>query len=155
MIFPLAGFRSPVPVPSLGGRQVRFKPLIPIEVTGPAGKETRRVLVDTGADDVVFAFDLAVRLGVNLTGATQGHASGVGSQRSATLHYAPVILQLQAQAEVHRWRAVVAFTRAPLRFPLLGIAGGLEHFRTTVDVGRKEVELIAGPSLPSTLDLTP
>jgi hypothetical protein len=155
LIFPLAAFRSQVPVPSLGGGQVRYKPLIPIEVTGPSGKETRRVLVDTGADDTVFSFDLAIRLGVNLTGATQGHASGVGSQRSVPLHYAPVILQLQAQTEVQRWPAVVAFTRAPLRFPLLGIAGGLEHFRTTVDVGRREVELIAGPSLPSALTPLP
>jgi hypothetical protein len=143
-----------VPVPSLGGGQVRYKPVIAIEVTGPGGKAPCQILVDTAADDVVFPFDLAVRLGVNLTGASQGHASGVGSP-PVPLLYAPVILQLQAQTEVRRWRAVVAFTRAPLRFPLLGIAGGLEHFRTTVDVGRKEVELISGPSLPSTLDATP
>jgi hypothetical protein len=129
--------------------------VIPIEVTGPARKVPCQILVDTAADDVVFPFDLAVRLGVSLSAAPRGQAQGVGGQQPVTLHYAPVILQLQDQVEVRRWRAVVGFLRGPLRFPLLGIAGGLEHFRTTLDVGAREVELISQPSLPATHDLTP
>jgi hypothetical protein len=44
---------------------------------------------------------------------------------------------------------VTAFTPTPMRFALFGIAGGLEHFRTTLDVQSREIILLPKPSLPA------
>jgi len=113
------------------------------------------ILVDSAADDVVFSTTVAQRIGIDLTLLVQGQATGVGGQRPVTLSYAPVILLLDDGNEVARWRAVVGFTSGFLRFPLLGIAGGLEHFRTTLDIGRRQTILDPQSSLPATLDPVP
>ena len=155
MIFPFPSFLSRTRVPSLGGGTIRYKPIIPITITGPAGQVTRRILVDSGSDDIVFPASIGNLIGVNLIGAPQRFSQGVGGQSPIGLLFAPVILLLQDQNEIYRWRAVVGFTKAPLRFPLFGIAGGLEHFRTTLDVRSGEIELVAQPSLPVTQALTP
>jgi predicted aspartyl protease len=155
MIFTVPGFASRTPVVSLGGRRVRYKAIIPIRVAGPVTEEICQILVDTGADDVVFPVDLASRLGVNLSSAPQRQAGGVGHRQAVSIAFAPVILQLEEGSEVFRWRAMVGFTAAPLRLPLLGIAGALEHFRTTLDVQARELLLIAHPSLPVTSDPVP
>jgi hypothetical protein len=42
-----------------------------------------------------------------------------------------------------------------MRFALLGIAGGLEFFRTTLDVSAREIILLPQPSLPVTQDPAP
>jgi hypothetical protein len=73
----------------------------------------------------------------------------------APVYFAPVILVLTDSIDTYRWRAVVGFTSAFLKFPLFGIAAGLEFFRTTLDGFRKEVELIAQPNLPATQDASP
>jgi hypothetical protein len=113
------------------------------------------VQLDTAADDVVFPVDLAPRLGVDLAGAIQRQAAGVGAGQGFPVWYAGVILQATDGAETWRWRATVAFTRAYLRWPLFGVAGGLEFFRTTVDWETKEMVLLAKATLPLTLDATP
>ena len=154
MIFPLRRYFVPNPVPSLGGARIRYKPVLSLAVTGPSGTDCPSALVDSGADDVVLPADIAAAIGIDLTAVPQLQAQGVGGQQ-ATLAYAPIILELSDGTETCRWRAVVAFTTAQLRVALLGIAGGLEHFRTTLDVGRKEVELEAQPSLPRTHDPIP
>ena len=122
---------------------------------GPRGQIQCSILVDTGANDVVFPSALAASLGVSLSAAAVRTAQGVGSSQGIPLFYAPVILQLQDQIEICRWRAVVAFTQAPLRLPLLGIAGGLQYFRTTLDVEARQIEMIAKPSLPRTQGAAP
>jgi hypothetical protein len=71
------------------------------------------------------------------------------------LLYAPVILVLSDQVETYRWRAVVAFTHTPLRIALFGIAGGLEHFHTTLDVVDRELLLFPKQTLPVTQDAAP
>jgi hypothetical protein len=82
-------------------------------------------------------------------------AGGVASAARASLFFAPVILELSDQAETCRWRAVVGFTQAPLKIALLGIAGGLEFFRSTLDVSAGLIEMIQLPSLPLTQDAVP
>jgi hypothetical protein len=129
--------------------------VIPITILGPQGQDTRDILVDTGSDDIVFPATVAVQIGIDLSKLSQRHAHGVGSQQPVGLLYAPVILELMDQTEVCRWRAVVGFTHATLRFPLFGIAGGLEHYRTTLDVPDRELIMIAKPSLPVTQDPIP
>lgn len=154
MIFSIRGYRTKLPIPSLHGGMIRHKPVIPIRITGPAGTYPHEILVDTGSDDVVFPIGFAALLRVNLTQAPAGFAQGVGA-RPARLLYATVILELTDGVETCRWRAVVGFTQAAMQFPLLGVAGGLEHFRTMVDFDDRQVELIPKSSLPSTQDPVP
>jgi hypothetical protein len=143
----------------LGGlvtrRNPRYKPVIPITVIGPKSQETSLILVDSGSDEIVFPIDLAIRLGIDLTLASKGSSVGVGTGQPVALLFAPVILLLDDNVETCRWRAAVGFTQAPLRFPLFGIAGGLEHFRTTLDVVDREIILTAKLSVPTTMDLVP
>jgi hypothetical protein len=155
VIFPIPTFPSPTPIASLGGARRRAKPLIGIHVVGPGGDTSDQVLVDPGADDVVFPLPLAATLGVNLSSAPQRQAGGVGAPASAPLLYATVILELRTAAKACRWRAVVAFTPAWMRFSLFGIAGGLQYFRTTFDFEALELTLDPKPSLPTTTDPLP
>jgi Aspartyl protease len=155
VIFPIPGFQSKVPVPALLGQTVRYKPVIPITVTGPKNQEARQILVDTGADDIVFPEALAARLGVDLSSAIPGSGHGIGAAQPVPVLFAPVILQLSDQQETYRWRALVGFTKASLRFAILGIAGGLEHFLTTFDFASHEMLLIALNTLPTTQDAAP
>jgi hypothetical protein len=39
------------PVPSLGGKQVRHRPIVPVLLTGTVTPQLRDGLIDTGADD--------------------------------------------------------------------------------------------------------
>ncbi len=112
------------------------------------------MLVDPGSDDVVFPVGVAMGIGIDLSGAIKGSSQGVGGTVVPVL-YAPSIMRLSDGFEVHRWRAVVAYTQAGLRFSLFGIAGGLEHFRTTLDLARREIEMVVQPSLPATQDPVP
>src|SRR5262249_17996987 len=124
-------------------------------VVGPRSQETPFVLVDTGSDDIVFPLALAHRIGVDLANAPQRRSQGVGSSQSVMVQFAPVILQLSDGHQAARWRAIVGFTAAPMRFALFGMAGGLEFFRTTLDVVKGEIELAPNLTLPSTSDATP
>lgn len=154
MKFPLRGYRSPSPIPSLGGATIRCKPVIPITVIGPRSQETPQVLVDPGSDDIVFPSALAQRIGVNLAGAPQRQSQGVGTSQPVPIFYAPVILLLSDNVQTVRWRATVGFVSVKLRFSLFGIAGGLQYFRMTLD-GLRELELIPDASLPVTQDPVP
>jgi hypothetical protein len=121
---------------------------------GPTGSVRRTVLVDCGADDIVFPMSFAAQIGIDLSSAPQLHAQGVGSLPTP-VSFAPVILLLTDSIETHRWRAVVGFTTAPLRLSLFGMAGGIQHFRTTIDYARCELEMHPLPSLPVTQDRVP
>jgi hypothetical protein len=155
LIFRLQSFPVKGPAPSLGGKTRRFKPIIPCLIIGPKGQALQYVQVDTAADDTVFSINVANQIGIDLSAAPGGHSQPVGNAPPVALLFAPAILLLDDSREVYRWRAVVGFTTTRLRFPLLGIAGGLEHFRTTLDVFNQSVELVPQPSLPATQDATP
>src|SRR5262245_47324800 len=59
---PLTG--PPPPTLPAGGT-VRWRPLVPVEVIGPAGisRQFARAVVDPAADDTVFPIDTASRIG--------------------------------------------------------------------------------------------
>ncbi len=110
MIFRLRGYVTPNPIPSLGGSRVRYKPVVPLRVIGPGGQYNPPVLVDSGADDVVFPIGVAPQLGIDLAHAAYLDAQGVGGG-SARVFYAPAILLLTDGVDTYRWRAVVGFRR--------------------------------------------
>lgn len=137
------------PVSTLRGRWVRPRPLITVSVLGPAGVKVETGLLDAGADDTVFPEDVARAIGLDLTTAPTGTFSGVGSG-SIPLRYGEVSLRIAGPGEFREWKALVGFTAAPLRRPLLGFAGMMQFFTTTFHGDREEVELAVNSLYPGT-----
>ncbi len=137
-------------IPSLGGRSVRPRPLVPaVVLIGPTHGVAREALLDTGADDTVFPEFLAASVGINLG------ALPSGSLRSAAgghlpVRYAMVSLRLTDGHEQREWPATVAFTSARLWRPILGFAGCLQFFTATFHGDREEVELTVNGLYPGT-----
>src|SRR5690348_6410791 len=115
--YPAVRVRRPV-VP-LGGRLERPRPVITVTLLSPAGAFLEDALLDTGADDTVFPESLATKLGLDLSNAPVGEASGVGSG-PAPIRNARVTLRLATASERREWEAWVGFTSARLKRSLLG-----------------------------------
>ena len=142
--FPVRGL-----VVSLGGRSVRSRPIIRVTLIGPSGTHIDRGLLDSGADDTVFAEAVAQLLGIDLTNAPVGHASGTGLV-TAQIRYAEVDLRVTDGREFRQWRAWIGFTSTPLKQPLLGFAGFLQYFTATFYNDLEEVELTVNSLYPGT-----
>ncbi len=133
-------FRTAQAVLSLGGRWVRPRPIIRVAVIGPRATEFREALLDNGSDDTVFHESVAVRIGIDLTSAPTGEASGAGGQ-PVRLRYAEVRLRISDGLEHREWTAWVGFTNVPLRRSLLGFGGFLQFFTAVSKGDHEEVEL--------------
>jgi predicted aspartyl protease len=120
-----------------------------VTLIGPTGSATKGALLDTGADDTVFPEDVAQAIGLDLSGAPVGTASGVGMQ-GQPLRYAQVLLRIASNYERREWQAWVGFTAVKLRQPLLGFAGFLQFFTATFSGDREEVELAVNGLYPGT-----
>jgi hypothetical protein len=120
---PLSG---PAP-PSLNATAtVRWRPLVPVSIIGPAGLmwDFGRAVVDSASDDTVFPLDTAQRIGAVLRPDT-GHRVRWRGQVHP-LRFGDVELLLTDNLAVWRWPAVVGFSPAPLRYPILGQAACLQ-----------------------------
>ncbi len=106
-------------------------------------------LLDTAADDTVFPEDVAHQIGVDLTGAPEGEAVGVGGT-TVRVRYAEVTLRLATSTERREWRAWVGFTSVILHRPLLGFAGFLQFFRALFLGDQEHVELTLNGLYPGT-----
>jgi hypothetical protein len=149
LIYPYSPVRMGCAVPSLFGRSARPRPLVTICVIGPTDSWVRDALLDTGADDSVFP-ELAARfIGLDLTNAPVGSATGVAAS-PVVLRYAVVALRLAVGRVQHQWNAWVGFTSAPLRQPLLGFAGCLQFFDANFRGAREEVELAVNANYSGT-----
>jgi hypothetical protein len=139
------------PPPSLPATAtVRWRPLIPVTVVGPTG--TRRLfpraVLDPGADDTVFPLAVSGLVGVALR-PDSGHGLRWRGQ-GYPLRFGDVTLELSDGTQLWRWSAVVGFSPAPLRYPILGICGCLEFFDARF-LGQKHVmELETNPLYPGT-----
>ena len=137
------------PVWPLGGRMGRPRPVVTVGLTGSAGSWTGTALLDSGADDTVFPDDVAALLGLDLTAAPTGAASGVG-MAPFPIRYAEVRVRLTDGQEFREWPARVGFTSAPLKRGLLGFAGFFQFFTATFDGDREQVELTVNALYPGT-----
>lgn len=140
------------PPPSLPpGVAVRWRPFLPARVISPIGQHRAysRRLLDSGSDDTLFPMGAATYLGLKLRSAS-GHLARWGGQRYS-LVFGDVELELSDETgAVWRWPAVVGFTPAPLRYPLLDIAGCLEFMIATFRGQDRLVELETNGSYPGT-----
>jgi hypothetical protein len=133
----------------LGGRTVRPRPLVNVSLFGPTMSRVSPALLDTGADDTVFPEALAAQLGLDLTTAPAGSATGVPAS-GVPLRYASVVLRLSDGRESRQWPAIVGFTPARIVFPMLGFAGCLQFFTSTFRGDQEEVELTVNALYPGT-----
>ena len=140
-------FKVNHPIPSLGGRSERPRPVILVTLVGPSGSRAEEALLDTGADDTLFPDALAPLIGVDLANAPTRTGAGFGMQVS-TVRYAEVTLRITDGIEQREWKAWVGFTSAKLRQALLGYAGFLQFFTATFRGDLQEVELEFNSTFP-------
>ncbi|MCI0351216.1 MAG: hypothetical protein L0Z53_17470 [Acidobacteriales bacterium] len=140
---------SPPSLPS--GAHVRWRPLVPISVIGPGGlfRDFGRAVLDPAADDTVFPLDTAWRIGITLRLDT-GHRVRWRGQMHP-LRFGDVELLLTDQTSVWRWPAVVAFSPAPIRYPILGQASCLQFFDTQFLGADRFMELETNHDYPGTV----
>jgi hypothetical protein len=134
------------PVPSLGGALVRYRPVVAVRLTGPAGSKIRDGLLDSGADDTVFPEALAGELGIDLAHAEERLMSLAGRPKPVRILYAAVGLRIADGVEAYEWTAVVGFVRGKLHYNLLGQAGCLQFFNADFRGEAREVILSANGS---------
>jgi hypothetical protein len=149
MRFPYQRISIQSPAIALGGRWVRPRPIIGVTIIGPSDSRLRDGLLDTGSDDTVFPEHLAATLGLDLSSAPIGSMQTANRTR-ARVRYAPVRLRITDGIEQREWPALVGFTPAPLRQPLLGFAGFLQFFTATFHGDREQVELTINSLYPGT-----
>ena len=106
-------------------------------------------LLDTGADDTIFPEDDANKLGIDLSNAPSGSASGVG-MGPYWVRYAKVTFRITDGQEQREWEGWVGFTSARLHRPLLGHAGFLQFFDATFRGDAEIVELTPNSSYAGT-----
>ena len=134
---------------TLGGRFVRPRPIVPMTVIGPAGQYSLRAFLDPGSDETVFQEGVAAAIGVDLTNAPLGRASGIGLVGSI-LRYTNVSVQITDGKELRLWNAWVGFTTTRLIYPILGFAGFLQFFDARFFGAREQVELEVNSLFPGT-----
>ncbi len=133
--------RKPVPPSLPSAVRVRWRPLIHIRIIGSNRRywDFDQALLDTGADDTVFPLHIANMLGVSIL-PDRGH-SHTWRGTSYRLHFGRVHLELTDDISVWRWPAIVAFTEAAVRYPLLGHCGFMEYIETRFLDADRVVEL--------------
>ena len=114
MKFPYMATPTRQPVPSLGGKRVRHRPVFAVLLTGTPTPQLRDGLLDTGADDTVFSDAVAVALGVDLSQAEQRSISLAGRPQPLLCWYAVVQLRISDGIETFEWPATVGFVAARL-----------------------------------------
>ncbi len=136
------------PPPSLPpGSTARWRPLVPVRIIGPTGQVRYfpRAMLDSAADDTLFPLDLTALIGVVLKPQT-GHVIRWRGQRYP-LRFGDGELELTDESgSSWLWPAIVGFSPAPVRYPLLGSAGCLRYFDSVFRGENRVVELETNPS---------
>jgi hypothetical protein len=115
------------PPPSLpASAVVRWRPLIPVTIFAPGGlfRDFGRAVLDPASDDTVFPLSTAQLIGIHLRPDT-GHRVRWRGQLHP-LRFGDAELVITDNISVWRWPAVVGFSPAPIRYPILGQAGCLQ-----------------------------
>jgi hypothetical protein len=122
---------------------------VTVTVIGPTNTAVVEAILDTAADDTVFTEDTAAAIGLDLTAAPTISAAGVGGG-SSQVRYGDVLLRLTDGQERREWKALVGFTTAKFRHPMLGFAGCLQFFDVLFRGALEEVELTVNSLYPGT-----
>jgi hypothetical protein len=139
------------PPPSLSpASTVRWRPLVPVTIFGQAGLylDFARAILDPGADDTIFPDKVVLLIDADLLADT-GHRLRWRGQLHP-LRFAKVELSLSDAMQLWRWPATVAFTPAPITYPILGNGGCLQFFDACFRGEARLVELETNASFPGT-----
>lgn len=135
--------------PSLPARTAsRWRPLLPVRIIGPSGQSRLflRALLDPGSDDAIFPLDVATMINVSLRSDSKHSIRWRGQRHS--LEFGDVALELSDGASTWKWPAVVGFSSAPIRYPLLGLAGCLQFMDARYLGEQRAVEIETNDSYP-------
>jgi hypothetical protein len=108
-------------------------------------------LADTGADDTIFPLGTAQTLGIVLLPVTavttviRWHGVNYPSR------YGQVWLELNDGNSIWSWPALIAFSAAQIRYPILGQTGCLEYMNANFKGEDKQLLLETTPSYPGTV----
>jgi hypothetical protein len=134
------------PIPSLGGMRVRYRPVMAVRLTAPGASRLFDGLIDSGADDTVFADSVATTLGIDLQQGEERVVHLVGRPQPIRVRYAPVqLLVTDGGQESYEWPAVVGFLSGRLHYNLLGQAGLLQFFDCTLR-GEPDYDILLVPN---------
>lgn len=145
--FPSLPLATRQPIPSLGGAQVRYRPILSVRLFGPSGSRLFDGCLDSASDDTIFPQALALSLGINLTGAPKGESRPVDGIAIPYL-YSRIRVRITDGWEQCEWETTVGFANLQLRWALLGHAGFLDFFDTTLFGLRRETILSPNSSFP-------
>jgi hypothetical protein len=145
---PLTG---PAPPSLPAGATARWRPLVPVDIIGPTGtvQHYARAVVDPAADDTIFPLIVASWLNVPLRFDSGHRVRWRGL--SHPIRFGNVELALDDGSSVWRWRTVVGFSPAPIRYPILGTAGCLQFIDARFLGADMLVELEANRLYPRTI----
>jgi hypothetical protein len=144
------GVQSICGVTKYAGRYVAWpRAVIGVTIVGPTGSRARDAVLDTAADDTIFSDFLAATIGVDLSNAPSGTASGVGPATFpfGTRRFACVWTDGVEQRD---WPCWDGFTPVRIPYPMLSFAGCLQFFTATFHGDREEVELAVNGSYTGT-----
>jgi hypothetical protein len=112
----------------------RWRPLVPVRLVSLTTGQFRdfdQALLDSGADDTVFPLAAALGTGVSFLPEAGTAVTIRWGGSSHPVRYGEVRLELTDGMTTWAWPARVAFTAAPIRYPLLGQAGCLQYLDAT------------------------
>ncbi|MBM4069070.1 MAG: hypothetical protein FJ271_09020 [Planctomycetes bacterium] len=137
------------PIPALGGRFARSRPVIPVRMSGPAASWLMDGQLDTGADETICEEWVASAIGIDLTNAPRHDVRLVGRTQPVQCRYRTVQIRVtDGVLEALEWTGIVGFVNIRLRFPLLGFAGFLEYLDVEFRGPKQEVEMKPGVGFP-------
>ena len=145
--FPYLPLATRQPIAALGGAQVRYRPILSVRLFGPSGSRLFDGCLDSASDDTIFPQALAQSLGIDLTGAPRGEARPIDGFAIPYL-YARTRLRISDGWQQCEWEAMIGFANLQLRWALLGHAGFLDFFDTTLLGSRREAILTPNSSFP-------
>ena len=121
---------------SLRGDEIRFLPLIPIQVEH--GSETLHLhaLVDSGAEHTILSLEVAEELAIDLSDAEDVTVVGAGDNELDGWR-----TKVQFKLGRHRWQAPAIFSEAATSRAILGQIGFFAYFTVTFRFRKREMDI--------------
>lgn len=132
-----------------GEEIVIMRPEVPLRIHGPNGQRDWYALIDTGADNSIFPFEVAGRLGIKTTLGRGPSPTAYGGQQ-LLMSYAEIVLELLDVEEELLWKTRVYFAdqSSDIDTIILGHEGFLDYFTATFSGELCELELEPNDDLP-------
>ncbi len=141
--------KPPVPPNHPPGTIYRYRPIVPVTLVGQTNRRHgAHAVLDTGSDDCLFPISFLTRIGTTPRPETGHRVTWRGS--TYPIQYANITLMLADDTSTYSWPTIAAFTQAPIKFSLLGLAGCLQYFDARFLGADRTLELEANWTYPGT-----